>query len=111
MHPLDLAAIDGVGDPVQSIADDSVAPLHAGGLQCFDQEIGHSVADRRTSLLWPVRIRALLSRCADRHCTSPHRRRDDADTPPTSMMCNLSTPNSAIYCTQVAPYIRMVGLP
>ncbi len=37
MDPIDLAAIDGVGDPVQRVADDPVAPPHAGRLQRLDQ--------------------------------------------------------------------------
>jgi hypothetical protein len=37
VHPVDLAAIDSVGDAVQRVTDDSVARLHAGGLQRFDQ--------------------------------------------------------------------------
>ena len=45
MDPIDLAAIDGVGDLVQRVADDPVAPLHAGSLQRFDQiTIGYSFA-------------------------------------------------------------------
>ena len=42
MDPLDLAVMDGVGDPVQRVADDPVAPLYAGCLQRFDYYIGHS---------------------------------------------------------------------
>ncbi len=37
VDPIDLAAIDSVGDAVQRVTDDSVARLHAGGLQRFDQ--------------------------------------------------------------------------
>ena len=44
MDPIDLAAIDGVGDPVQRVADDAVARLHAGCLQRLDQYIGYSFA-------------------------------------------------------------------
>jgi hypothetical protein len=36
VHPVDLAEIDGVRDPVQRVADDAVAPFHAGCLKCFD---------------------------------------------------------------------------
>ncbi len=42
MDPIDLAAVDGVGNPVHRVADDPVARLHAGCLQRFDQQIGHS---------------------------------------------------------------------
>ena len=49
MDPIDLAAVDGVSDPVQRVADDPVAPLHAGSLQRFDQYIGHSFAHCGTS--------------------------------------------------------------
>ena len=37
MDPIDLAAVDGVGDPVHRVANDAVARLHAGCLQRFDQ--------------------------------------------------------------------------
>lgn len=37
MYPIDLAAVDGVSDPIHRVADDSVAGLHAGRLQRFDQ--------------------------------------------------------------------------
>jgi hypothetical protein len=37
MDLIDLAAIGGMGDPVQPFADDAVAWLHAGSLQRFDQ--------------------------------------------------------------------------
>ena len=37
VDPIDLAAIDGVSDPVQGISDNSVACLHAGCLQRFHQ--------------------------------------------------------------------------
>ena len=40
MDPLDLALADGVGDAVKRVADDAVAPLYAGCLQCFDQYVG-----------------------------------------------------------------------
>jgi hypothetical protein len=49
MDPIDLAAIDGVGDPVQRVSDDAVTVLHAGCLQCFDQYIGYSFAHSGTS--------------------------------------------------------------
>jgi hypothetical protein len=44
MDPIDLAAIDGVGDPVQRVADDPVAVLNPGGLQRLDQYIRYSFA-------------------------------------------------------------------
>ena len=52
VDPFDLAAVDGVRDPVQRVADDAVAPLHAGCLQRLDQYIGHSllIADLLLSL-------------------------------------------------------------
>ena len=37
MDPFDFAAVVGMGDPIQRVADDPVAPLHAGRVQCFDQ--------------------------------------------------------------------------
>ena len=37
MHPIDLAAIDCVGDPVQRVTDDAVTRLDAGSFQGFDQ--------------------------------------------------------------------------
>ena len=49
MDPIDLAAIDGVGDLVQRVADDPVARLHAGCLQRFDYYIGYSFTHGRTS--------------------------------------------------------------
>ena len=49
MDPLDLALTDGVGDAVKRVADDPVAPLYAGCLQCFDQYVGHSLTHRGTS--------------------------------------------------------------
>ena len=49
VDPLDLAGIDGVGDAVQGVTDDSVTPLHAGRLQRFDQDIRHSLTHRGTS--------------------------------------------------------------
>ena len=42
MDPLDLALMDGVGDAVKRVADDPVAPLYAGGLQCFDYYVGYA---------------------------------------------------------------------
>jgi hypothetical protein len=56
MDPLDLALMDGVGDAVKRIADDPVAPLYAGCLQCFDQYIGHSFTHRRAPVLVNVEI-------------------------------------------------------
>jgi hypothetical protein len=41
--PLDLALLDGVSDAVKRVADDPVASLYAGCLQCFDQYVGHSL--------------------------------------------------------------------
>src|SRR5207248_9321360 len=41
MDPIDLAAVDGVSDPVHRVADDPVARLHAGCLQRIDQYIGY----------------------------------------------------------------------
>ena len=42
MDPVDLAAVDGVRDPVQRVADDAVAPLYASCLQRLDQQIPYS---------------------------------------------------------------------
>jgi hypothetical protein len=54
VDPIDLATIDGVGDAVQCVADDSVARLHAGRLQCFDQQIGYPFSHSGTSCgAWP----------------------------------------------------------
>jgi hypothetical protein len=47
VDPIDLALIDGVGDAVQRVADDSITRLHARCLQRFDQEISHSFTHRR----------------------------------------------------------------
>src|SRR5580692_2499882 len=44
MDPLDLALMDGAGDAVKRVADDPVAPLHAGGLQRLDQYVGYPFA-------------------------------------------------------------------
>jgi hypothetical protein len=47
MDPRDLALTDGVGDAVERVADDPIAPLYAGCLQCFDQYICNSLAHWR----------------------------------------------------------------
>src|SRR5580698_6284338 len=44
MDPLDVALMDGVGDAVERVADDAVAPLYADGLQRLDQYIGYPFA-------------------------------------------------------------------
>ena len=49
MDPLDLALMDGVGDAVERVADDSVASLYAGCLQCFDYYVGHPLTHVRIS--------------------------------------------------------------
>jgi hypothetical protein len=36
VHPIDLAAIDGMSDLVQRVSDYAIASLHAGSLQGFD---------------------------------------------------------------------------
>jgi hypothetical protein len=36
MDPIDVAAMDGVGDLVQRVADNSIAGLYAGHFQGFD---------------------------------------------------------------------------
>ena len=51
MDPIDLAAIDRMGDLVQCVADNAVAVLHAGGLKCFDYQIGYSLSHNITSSL------------------------------------------------------------
>src|SRR4051794_34607375 len=43
MDPVDLAEINCACDPVQCVADDAVAVLHAGSLQGFDYHIGYSL--------------------------------------------------------------------
>ncbi len=42
MDPIDLAEINGVGEPVQRVADDAIAVLHAGRLQRLDHDVGYS---------------------------------------------------------------------
>jgi hypothetical protein len=49
MDPLDLALTDGVGDAVERVADDPVAPLYAGRLQRLDQYVGHPLTHRGIS--------------------------------------------------------------
>ena len=49
VDPIDLAAVDGVGDPVQRVADDPIARLYAGGLQRLDYDIGDSFPHCGTS--------------------------------------------------------------
>jgi hypothetical protein len=62
MHPIDLAAVDGVSDPVQRVADDAVARLHAGCLQRFDQKISYSFAHSGTpSVAWLHKGRLALA--------------------------------------------------
>jgi hypothetical protein len=41
MDPLDLAPMDGVGDAVKRVADDSVAPLYARCLQRIDYYVSY----------------------------------------------------------------------
>ena len=50
VDPFDFAAVDGVSDPVQRVADDPVAPLHTGSLQRFDQQVGYAFAHDGPSL-------------------------------------------------------------
>ena len=67
VDPIDLAAVDGVGDTVQRVADDSITRLHAGRLRRFDQKISYSFAHSGTSCVaWHVR--ELTSRDADLRC-------------------------------------------
>jgi hypothetical protein len=61
---IDLAAIDGVGDPVQRVSDDAVTVLQAGCLQCFDQYVGYSFAHSGTSRI-SCHVRKLTSRHGD----------------------------------------------
>ena len=49
MNPIDLAAIDRVGDLVQRVADDAIAVPHTGCLQGFDYQIGYSLTHGTTS--------------------------------------------------------------
>ena len=50
MDPLDCTTVDGVNDPVQRVAHDSVASFHAGSLQRFDQYVRYAFADCGPSL-------------------------------------------------------------
>src|ERR1700733_13581066 len=68
MDPLDLALTDGVGDAVKRVADDPVAPLYAGCLQCFDQYVGHSL----TPSLTPRVVEPGSQRRAQRHVAVDH---------------------------------------
>jgi hypothetical protein len=43
MDPLDFALMNGVGDAIQRVADDPVAPPYAGCLQCFDYHVGDAL--------------------------------------------------------------------
>jgi hypothetical protein len=68
VHPIDLAAIDGVGDPVQRVADDPVAIPHAGCLQRVDHQISHSMTHSRNSrIAWPCPYRWICVESTARH--------------------------------------------
>ena len=54
VDPFDLADADGARDLVQRVADDPVAPLHAGCLKRFDQYIGNSLSHRGISYVASV---------------------------------------------------------
>src|SRR5277367_1349727 len=49
MDPFDLALMDGVGDAIERVADDSIASLYAGCLQCLDYYVSHSFTHCTTS--------------------------------------------------------------
>src|SRR3954453_20888715 len=49
VDPIDLAAVDNMGDPVQRVANNSVASSLAGGLQNLDQYISHAFTHSRNS--------------------------------------------------------------
>jgi hypothetical protein len=86
MDPLDPALTDGVGDTVKRVADDPVAPLYAGCLQCFDQYVGDSLAHPEP----PVP----LVNVAAKILAKP----------------NLTIGDAAIHCASVVPDIVIVWL-
>jgi hypothetical protein len=67
LDPIDLAAIDGVSDPVQRLADDAVAAPHAGCLQRFDNQISHSLAHCGTTRFACVPLSLEVGR---KHCST-----------------------------------------
>jgi hypothetical protein len=56
VNPIDVALVNGVGDPVQCVANDSVAGLYTSGLQRFYQYIGYSLAHREPHSLSTIGI-------------------------------------------------------
>ncbi|MNI62087.1 hypothetical protein D3C73_1173920 [compost metagenome] len=44
MHPLDLTAMQCVGDMVQGVADDAITTADARLLQCIDDDLGNALA-------------------------------------------------------------------
>ena len=49
MHPVDVAAMDGIGDVIEGVADDPVTVAHTGRLQGFNDNFGNALAHDRTS--------------------------------------------------------------
>jgi hypothetical protein len=49
VDPVDVTVINSVSDPIQGIANDSIAGLHASSFQRFDHDIRHSFAHLGTS--------------------------------------------------------------
>ena len=52
MDPIDLAEINSVGDPVQRVADDTIAVLHAGRLERLDQYVRYSFGHLLRLFCW-----------------------------------------------------------
>ncbi len=52
VDPLDLAAMDGVGDMVEGVADDAIAMADAGGFQGFHDDLGDFLARHEAVLEW-----------------------------------------------------------
>jgi len=104
MDPFDFAAVDGVRDLVQRVANDSVAPLHAGGLQRFDQYVGDSFAHSGTSRV-SCHVCRLTSRHGDRQqgeLDGAQPRREENLTACAAkilLTLNLKTLNAAIHST------------
>lgn len=50
MHPLDLTAMQCVGDMVQGVADDAITTADARLLQGIDDDLGNALAHGTTTL-------------------------------------------------------------
>jgi len=49
VHPLDVAAVNGIGDVVEGVADNPVTVADPGGLECFDDHVGDFFAGHGVS--------------------------------------------------------------